>query len=186
MVTPLRADRYVEQIGVNTHFDVASGVYNSSYAAIETKLQELGVRHIRDGLDPSATSHRYTARSRMQQLYDDHGIKTTVIVRTKDAAQHLLESEIDAFLYLVSHDNRSGTEVTNTGWIHALESPNEYDKNPGDPEFGAIVNGKPLWARELISFHKEYHRQIRAYSVTTIRNKIVLGPHSVILTRRAT
>ena len=112
----------------------------------------------------------------MQQLHQDLGIQFTLIPNPKDERQHLLESEIDDFLDFVSRDGRSGKEIMHTAWIHALEGPNEYDKNPGDPEFGTITNGKPQWAWELIAFQKEYYRQIRNHSVAAIRNKIVLGP----------
>jgi len=42
-----QADQIADMVGCNTHFDKA-GVYSDSFHTLKNRLQELGVRHIRD------------------------------------------------------------------------------------------------------------------------------------------
>ena len=70
------ADRFVDSIGVNTHFGNAIYTGGNAYAdpAIEAKLAELGVRHIRDH------SWNDTALGIVDSLYANYGIHGNLIL----------------------------------------------------------------------------------------------------------
>lgn len=71
---PMDARAFVDTIGVNTHvfyFDTAYG----DYAMFRQRLRELGIRHIRDGLDPGRTPLFF---KRINDL-GAAGIKSTLI-----------------------------------------------------------------------------------------------------------
>jgi hypothetical protein len=70
------ADGFVDSIGVNTHYGNAIFVGSNAYAdpAIDQKLVDLGVRHIRDH------SYNDTGVARVGELYKDHGIRATLIL----------------------------------------------------------------------------------------------------------
>jgi hypothetical protein len=58
METPMKADAFVDSIGVNTHLtqDLTA---DREYATIVRRMRELGVRHVRDGIFPSQTRAQY-------------------------------------------------------------------------------------------------------------------------------
>ncbi len=112
--TAYPADRYVDMIGVNTHWTYP-GVYSGD--AIRTKLGESGIRHIRDG------SGNINA---IKSLYDTYGIRTTVIIGrfpnglNQPAAASLIDDELN--------------DIKNAGAVPAMfafEGPNETDLNQG-------------------------------------------------------
>jgi hypothetical protein len=74
--TARAADSFVESIGVNTHYGNAIFVGGNAYAntAIDAKLAELGVRHIRDH------SYNDTALTRVDGLYSNYGIRANLIL----------------------------------------------------------------------------------------------------------
>src|SRR4051812_8633669 len=70
------ADRFVDSMGVNTHFGNAIYTGGNAYAdpGIEAKLAELGVRHIRDH------SWNDTALGIVDNLYSTYGIRGNLIL----------------------------------------------------------------------------------------------------------
>jgi hypothetical protein len=74
--TARRADDFVDSIGVNTHYGNAGNGPGNAYAnpALDAKLAELGVRHIRD--------HTWSdiGLTRVDGLYQTYGIRANLIL----------------------------------------------------------------------------------------------------------
>ena len=103
------ADSFVDSIGVNTHLPYDDGIYDTGYdGIIKPRLQELGIRHLRDG------GYQYPWYwDRLKDLANS-GIRSTLIFHTVPPS-----------------------EVVNTakalgGAIEAIEGPNEIDIVPFD------------------------------------------------------
>jgi hypothetical protein len=64
------ADSFVDSIGVATHYNYDDTPYGN-FAQVESRLAELGVRHIRDGSDRGYVWDQWKGQ------YDRHGIKVT-------------------------------------------------------------------------------------------------------------
>jgi hypothetical protein len=63
--TPVQSDAFVDSIGVNTHLlDDLTGARD---AIVTQRMQQLGVRHIRDGIFPGQTPKQYTFERRFLQ-----------------------------------------------------------------------------------------------------------------------
>lgn len=143
-VTAQKADRFVDSIGVNTHFDT----YNVSL--VQSRLQELGVRHVRD----NANSQGIAAAQTLGSL----GIKTTFICGRKYPSGKLNVSEV-------------GDELTAlkpvASAIAALEGPNEYDLQHGDLDV-------TTWPTTLVNYQKALFSQANASS--TFSSKPMIGP----------
>ncbi|MBW3607354.1 MAG: hypothetical protein KY463_03195 [Actinobacteria bacterium] len=71
---PVDARAFVDTIGVNTHLFYVDTAYGD-YAMVRQRLRELGIRHIRDGLDPGRTPLFF---KRVNDL-GAAGIKSTLI-----------------------------------------------------------------------------------------------------------
>ncbi len=72
--TPGDARAFVDSIGVNTHLFYDDTAY-ADFPMIEQRLAELGVRHVRDGLDPDRRQWFYDRVNRLGAA----GIKSTLI-----------------------------------------------------------------------------------------------------------
>jgi hypothetical protein len=55
---PMRADDFVDSIGVNTHL-IDDLTADGEYTLVEQRMKELGVRHVRDGIFPEQTPKQY-------------------------------------------------------------------------------------------------------------------------------
>jgi hypothetical protein len=79
------ADAFVESIGINTHYGNSIFIGGNAYAnpAIDAKLAELGVRHIRDH------SYNDAALAKIDLLHNTYGIKANLILgeTTRSPAQ---------------------------------------------------------------------------------------------------
>ena len=71
---PLDARAFVDTIGINTHLFYVDTSYGN-YAMVKRRLLELGIRHVRDGLDPGRTQQFF---DRVKDLAAA-GIKSTLI-----------------------------------------------------------------------------------------------------------
>ena len=60
--TAKRADAFVETIGVNVHLNYLNTAYANYKEVIKPRLQELGIRHIRDGAYQDLTFFGKTSR----------------------------------------------------------------------------------------------------------------------------
>jgi hypothetical protein len=124
------ADYFVDAIGVNTHITYTQSNY-ANFSAVLQALQELGVRHIRDGYVPTAAwGTTYPGKS---PYYADHralanaGIHTDYSVNCFVNGALPSASDIVAFAKLV-------------GDMDAIEAANEPDDNSG-----CIQNGATVW-----------------------------------------
>jgi hypothetical protein len=104
-----RSDSFVDSIGINTHYGNAIYTGGNAYAdrRIDQKLAELGVRHIRDH------SWNDTALEIADNLYTEHGIRTTLILG------ETTRSPADLVNLLKAHPG-----------YEAIEGLNEPDFNP--------------------------------------------------------
>ncbi len=105
-----RADAFVESIGVAVHLSYTDTPYGRFDDVIKPRLQELGVRHIRDGFSVDNTA----ARDKFNELATI-GIKSTLVMDPRDGTQPQ-----DAVAIAKSVPNS----------IEAVEGPNEWDINP--------------------------------------------------------
>jgi hypothetical protein len=64
----LRADDFVDSIGVCTHWSYVNTPYGMAFDLARQRLVQSGIRHIRDGIDPRET-----------ELWRDFGIRSTVV-----------------------------------------------------------------------------------------------------------
>lgn len=93
-----RADDFVDSIGVCTHWNYGPTPYVKEDAKLKSMLAAAGIRHVRDGLYPSALS-----------LWKDHGIKLTPLAEPR-------EKSLDASMALWK---------ANVAGIAMIEGPNE-------------------------------------------------------------
>ena len=131
-----QADAFVDSIGVNVHTAFSDTPYVSEFATVEQRLQELGVRQVRDELYPG----REDQYQRLNALAAA-GIGSTLIMGSPangvDGLEELLEiaaSEVDG--------------------IDALEGPNEYSTLASPPD--------PDWVVHLRDYQRALYEQAKA------------------------
>lgn len=93
------ADDFVDRIGFATHWGYPDTPYGYEYEKLRQMLADLGVRHVRDGWHP-----------REHELWEKHGIKTTMIVGPQQPLDQTLK-----------------TLRENRDLISMVEGPNEVD-----------------------------------------------------------
>jgi hypothetical protein len=113
-VTAKSADSFVESIGVNVHLGYAGTPYTEHFATTEQRLEELGVRHVRDELYPNATA-QYQAIHELAT----HGIKSTLILGDPTEPPAALGEMLGTL------------KTTLAGSVDAVEGPNEYSTRGG-------------------------------------------------------
>ncbi len=125
-----QADAVVESIGVNTHLGYTDTPYND-FATVRQRLDELGIRYIRDGVSQG----RPDVYARMRDLAAD-GIKLDVIAG--DPLRRWDIGTIAQQLDLI--EKELGSSVV------SIEGPNEYDLQ-GDPDWVGVLRGytQQLW-----------------------------------------
>ena len=120
------ADEFVDSIGVNTHLYYDSSVYYQKYdSLIKPKLQQLGVRHIRDGVTRNLNGYM----DRLKELAT-LGIRSTLICDPRDITPQAAVSLVKEL----------GTNV-----VEAVQGPNEYNLS-GD---GNWVNNLRNYQQQL-------------------------------------
>lgn len=127
------ADSFVESIGVNTHFSYDDTVYASRFDEVKQKLAELGIRHIREGLEPNRPDQYQELNSLASA-----GIESTLILGDPGGGPAGLEELISTLRANV----RGATE--------AVEGPNEYDSSGG-----------PDWATQLSDYQRRLYSAIK-------------------------
>jgi hypothetical protein len=146
---PMDARAFVDTIGVNTHLFYADTSYGD-FAMVRRRLLELGVRHIRDGLDPGRTPVFF---ERVRVLAAD-GIKSTLI------ACRVEPGDLPWRTYV--QDAKRSLRSS----LDALEGVNEPD---------LVAAGTP-WATRAKSCQREIHRQARRSSLGGPLEVPILGP----------
>ncbi len=129
------ADGVVESIGVNTHLGYTDTPYNN-FPLVRQRLQELGVRYIRDGV----SQKRPDVYSRLRTLAGD-GIHLNVIAG--DPLQRWNIGTIDQQLDLIQRELGSS--------VVSIEGPNEYD-----------LQGDRNWVSTLRTYTRQLWEGVRA------------------------
>lgn len=143
------ADAFVDSIGVNTHFSFSDTVYAGRFDAVKQKLAELGVRHIREGLEPNRPDQ-------YEELNDlaGAGIKSTLILGDPEDGPSGLEELVSTLRDKVR------------GAAEAVEGPNEFD-----------AQGGPDWAAQLSDYQQRLYSAIK--SDPSLASLPVVGPSIV-------
>lgn len=137
-VTPpatMRADDFVESVGVNVHLGYAETPYGRQ-DIVKGKLLELGVRYIRDGLNPGLP-----AVYRAWRTLASRGIRLDLI-----AGDPLRRGGIGPLkdqLAIVKRDLSHS--------VASLEGPNEYD-----------IQGDPNWVSTLRGYQRDLYQQVKS------------------------
>ena len=142
------ADSFVDSVGVATHLSYRNTAYIKYDEIIKPRLQELGVRHIRDGVRPEdvSTQKRFVDLARI-------GIKSIQVMDPRD--------------------QKTGFSTVNTvksiiESVEAVEGPNEWEIQP-DLEY--VGQNFPEAVRQ---FQAELYSAIKADPATA--HLPVLGP----------
>jgi hypothetical protein len=147
-------ERFVDSIGVNVHWGYPH--YDSNYSTLKAKLDQLGVRHLRDGAVPAAYL-------RSMDLYNTYGIKTTFITGKRFPGswpKPLDLSQIPAEL------NEIKTNAL--ACVAGIEGPNEYDIS--SPQDGS----EPDWRNKLHDYQETLWDTARADA--SFQSKPIIGP----------
>lgn len=144
------ADAFVDSVGVNVHLTYGDTAYGN-FALVRSRLKELGVRHIRDGLCGSCG----------WQL---------------DSLDALAADGIHSDLIIGWVNNRTGTLAANLaavrsrllGSVDMLEAPNEWDNFSG---------WSSTWAPELRAYQAGFWNAVHADPV--LRSIPIAGPSLV-------
>jgi len=104
------ADSFVDSVGVNVHTSYDDSPYGTQLGAIRAKLVELGVRHVRDGLELERPD-QYMALNELAAA----GIKSTLILGEPDFD----EEEFEELIATLRSEVR--------GAVEAVEGANEID-----------------------------------------------------------
>lgn len=124
--TVVQADQFVDSVGVNIHLHYTNTLYGSNFPLIESALQDLGVRHVRDGIETD-TWHTYD--NELNTL-GNQNIKAIFVSSPSETP-----AQIKAFEALVPHA------------LEGIENPNEYD-NAGVSAWASVLK---TYAPELKS-----------------------------------
>jgi hypothetical protein len=153
-IAPKSAPAFTDSVGVVTH----TVYYDTSYGnwpLIVERLQELGVRHLRDGVfaNPAPQWRDWNERYYdAVELAASHGMRFTFVVNAPSVGTGTLDQLLD----VVGGRLRTAAE--------ALEAPNEMDKYfPGR-----------RWPRALASYERQLHLKTKARPAT--RALPILGP----------
>ncbi len=153
-VTPKSAPAFRDSVGVVTHavyYDTAYG----NWPKVVARLQELGVRHLRDGVYANPTdewrdwNERYY---RAVELANAHGMRFTFGMGNPGSRSGTL----DQLVAEVAGRLRPAAE--------ALEAPNEFDK----------YGGGRHWRSRLSAYGRELYLKVKANP--SLRSLPVLGP----------
>ena len=153
-VAPQSAAAFHDSVGVTTHivyYDTAYG----DWSRIVARLQELGVRHLRDGVfaNPSRQWRDWNERYyKAVELAASHRMRFNFVVNPPGRGTGSLEQ----LLNVIGGRLRSAAE--------AVEAPNEVDK---------YVGGRG-WPRVLTSYERELRVAAKAHRAT--RSLPILGP----------
>ena len=101
------ANDFVDSIGVVVHLNRTNSAYNNYEEVIKPRLQELGVRHVRDGFSPTDT----TTLERFADL-GSLGIKSTLVMDPRHMPK---PTQAIAVIHSLA------------GSVEAVEGPNEWD-----------------------------------------------------------
>jgi hypothetical protein len=151
------AYRFVNSVGVATHFSWKKSVYRTKYANVKSALKELGIRHARDQIGNTSALRTY------RDLYGSLGLMLTGVVDTRTghgASWRLDNSRIQGQLNKIA-------PVLGVDAVAAIEGPNEYNNLE---RFYGYKN----WPRDLRSYQKQLFERVNA--TRELRSIPVLAP----------
>lgn len=134
-----QADAFVDSIGVNVHLGYTGGIYDNYGGAVKPRLQELGIRHIRDGLKPQ----RLDVAAKLTDLYDTLGVKALLI---SNPSRHTAAGALDFV------KNRLGAQ--RVAGIEGVNEPN-------------LFIGGTAWAQMTRNFHRQLFSTFRSDPATS-------------------
>jgi hypothetical protein len=126
------AGAFVDSIGINVHFNYYGSIYTNQTPLILTRLQQLGIRHLRDALCWQGNTPKNTYYLLHQQL-GDLGYKTDYVAYINQPT-----SQIATYPSLVND-------------MEAIEPANEYD-----------ISGDPAWVAHITAQQAALYSTIRA------------------------
>ena len=153
-IAPKSAPAFTDSVGVVTHtvyYDTAYG----NWPRIVERLQELGVRHLRDGVfaNPAPQWRDWNERYyQAVELAAAHGMRFTFVLNPPQVGTGTLDQLLDVV----------GGRLRNAA--DALEAPNEMDK----------YFSRTRWPRTLASYERQLH--LKAKARPTTRSLPILGP----------
>jgi hypothetical protein len=153
-VEPKSASDFRDSIGVSTHIVYYSTAYGN-WPLLVDRLQELGIRHLRDGTyaNPGAQWRKWNERYYQAVEYAaDRGLRFNFGLGNPGYEAGTLDQLIE----VVAGRLRRAAE--------AVEGPNEYDKFVGGPR----------WASVLASYSRDLYRKVKANP--SLRSLPVVGP----------
>src|SRR5687768_12363254 len=92
-VQAVRADRFINFIGVNTHLNWKGSIWETGAAKWRPRLGELGIRFIR-----TAMARTPFARDNLNLLYNQYGIRANVLLQPRNADGSLDSSQVRPLL----------------------------------------------------------------------------------------
>jgi hypothetical protein len=112
------ADQFVDTVGVNIHLHYDKTFYWDQFPQVKSRLNELGVRHVRDGLVDSKWMPYYERHKMLAQA----GIKGVFITAPGQSLE-----------LWTGYPARMGEA------FEAFEAPNEYDLKSKDPKWSETL-----------------------------------------------
>jgi hypothetical protein len=146
-----RADDFVDSVGVNVHLGYADTPYGQP-DIVKSKLLELGVRYVRDGLNPGQPAVYQAWRALASR-----GIRLDLIVG--DPLRRGGIGPLEDQLAIVKQ------ELSHT--VASLEGPNEYD-----------IQGDPNWVPTLRDYQRRLYQLVKSDSA--LAGIPVVGPTVVL------
>jgi hypothetical protein len=125
--TTVPADRFVDSVGVNVHLHYDRTIYRDNFPLVQTRLTEMKVRHVRDGLIDTTWQGYYDRHNALGAL----GIKGLFITSPGQSAA-----------LLQSYPTRMSSS------FEGYEAPNEHDQS-NDPNWVATLRASLTRLRAL-------------------------------------
>jgi hypothetical protein len=147
------ADQFVDSVGVNVHLHYDNTLYRDQFELVKSRLLELGVRHVRDGLIDTEWQGYYDRHNEL----GDAGIKGTFIT-----------SFGQSLALLSSYPSRVAHS------FEAYEAPNEPDKS-GDPQWVLKLRQAVFRLAELRDIASVGHYPILGPSLTQQASYAMVG-----------
>jgi hypothetical protein len=158
--TAKRADDFADSIGVNTHYgNAGNGPGNAySYPALDAKLGELGVRHIRDH------THSDVGLPRIDGLFANYGVRANLIlgetsrspatlvnILKQHPAYEAIEGLNEPDLFIRSYNGQTDNPSTNQYPATKAFQNELYNAVKADPQTNHITVLSPAMSRAVES-----------------------------------
>lgn len=146
----LPASAYTDALGVNVHFTQGFRSYSAREREVGERLEELGVKHIRDGVDA-----RPEVAARFERLARERGVRTLFFVRPRVASPEPWRGRLDL---TAIPGQLSLLKRLHPRSCEAIEVTNEYDVNHDSPLAGI---GDPKWAETYRAYTKALYGAVK-------------------------